>query len=159
LVSSSSVLALTHKVRERGEEKPLMDDHPSDLDAVLSELSEIYSRLHDLPAQARAERADLHDARHRLRSLAARLRPTPTREALERELADLTRQRSEILDRHLSVAHVGDDRSGGMDPWVVSEFNRKVDESWRLAPVEDRIKEIKEQLAQLDGEQADPSRG
>jgi hypothetical protein len=69
---------------------------------------------------------------------------------IQRELDDLQRVRREILDRRLSVGHIGGGGGpggGGIEIQFVNEFNRILGEGWGLSEVEQRIKKLEIEIA------------
>lgn len=124
------------------------------IDELLDELNAIERRLEGLPDDAYDERLELADRRRELKILAHDLvAEQRTTEHVRRELADLNRVREEIVDRRLSVGHIGGGGGpggGGIEIQFVNEFNRILGEGWGLREIEDRIRRLELELREVE---------
>ena len=121
------------------------------IDDVLTQLRSVQLELDALPGDARTERLGLQERRRRLKIRAGKLwAASRTPDQIQRELDDLQRARCEILDRRLSVGHIGGGGGpggGGIEIQFVNEFNRTLGERWGLSEIEQRIKELEIDVA------------
>ncbi len=125
----------------------------SGIDAVFSELRAIDQQMSALPESAYQERLALKQRRRELHAQASELgHGARSAEAVRRELTRLRELRRAILDRHLSVGHVGGGNGpggGGIEPRYVFDVNTAIDAGWDRAGIEQRIRELESDLAHL----------
>ncbi len=118
------------------------------LDQVREELAEIYEQLMVLPADDFDTRSKLKDRQNELRQLSAQLiegQPLHSQEALKAAYERLAKVRDRLLDQHLDTAStsIGD---AGIEGEFVQAVNKAMDQGLGVEEIEDRLKEILEQL-------------
>ena len=123
------------------------------IDDVFAELRAIDQQMRSLPESAYEERLALRQRRRELHARASELgHATRSAEAVRQELTKLRELHRAILDRHLSVGHVGGGNGpggGGIEPRYVFDVNTAIDEGWDRAGIEQRIRELESDLAHL----------
>lgn len=134
-----------------------------DLREVLSELEAVQRELDALPTDAFAARADLRDRQHSLNAEIGRLREELPED--EQELrARLTALEAELNRRMSSRVSTASQGAGGgpggtaLDPKVLAELNRQIDEGQGTHELADQVRELRRRLARLSERRQDPSR-
>ena len=121
---------------------------PTGLDDLLARLRAIDDRLSAEPGYD--ETIELLEERRDLRATAAKLRlDSRTADQIAAELEHATSMRDRILDRHLSVGHVGGGNGpggGGIEPRDVFAVNEAIDRAYGLAELEERIQALRTEL-------------
>lgn len=127
----------------------------SDLDKIFSEMSEISTRLYDLPADAYDERAALEQRREELRAQAASLS-----DAIgdKRSTADVKAELRSLRDRLDSIEGseidvVSQHGGSGLEVSAASDamdINRKIEEGRGADDLRTRIRQLEQVLAERD---------
>ena len=121
-----------------------------DLDAILTELARIRERLEDVVDGV--EYAALVDQRAELRRAAREAIP-PTREALEAELERLVAAWERLQGKRIDVVKQAGDLAAGNFGFTsdAMAINREIDEASGRTEIEQRIRELRRQLASFEG--------
>lgn len=116
------------------------------LDQVREELAHIHDELLQLPEDDFDRRAQLKSRQNELRQISAELVDgLPLHDAATLKAAY---ERLQVVRDHLIEERLGASFSGGDSVWggISVALNRAIDEGMGTAEIEDRIKEILEQL-------------
>ena len=116
------------------------------LDQVRQELADIHDELLELPADDFDRRAELKSRQNELRQLSGRLVDgLPLHDAATLKAAY---ERLQVVRDHLIEERLGASSSGGDSVWggIGIALNRAIDDGIGTAEIEERIKEILEQL-------------
>ena len=124
---------------------------------LLAELSAVQARLSELPKDAHEERFQLREHQKELRELSrrqlAQLGDLLSADEVRTRLRQLESQREQYLNdtrlSHLAGAQTG--QGGGIDPKIVHDMHRNMDESFNLDGLTAEIKRLRRRLATLEG--------
>ena len=125
----------------------------SDLDSIFSEMSEISTRLDELPDDAFEERAALERRREELRARAAALSDSmgdlrPTAE-IQAELISLRERLNAVEVSEIDV--VSQHGGSGLEASVASDaigINRRIEEASGVDQLQSRIRKLEQVLAE-----------
>ena len=126
-----------------------------DLDQVLADLAAVQDAILALPPEDFAGRFELRQRQEDLRERARELRhdvdDSLTVAQLRAQLNHLLAVREEHFSHrlgHAAAAQTG--QGGGIDPAVVHEMHRQMDQAFRLEDLEEEIDHLQDRLKALD---------
>jgi hypothetical protein len=127
---------------------------------VLSDLELVQRELAALPADAFAARVDLRDRQHALNAELGRLRQRlgEDEQELRARLAALEAELDAAMASRVSAASQGAGGGPGgtaLDPKVLAELNRRIDEGRGTSELADQVRDLRRRLANL-AEQRQP---
>lgn len=123
---------------------------PDDRDGLLRELGAVAAALADLPADSFEERIDLRDRRDTLRAALAELSPAPSRESLDRELAQLQQRLDDLHRDRPNVAAMSGGGEGDDGVAEAQRLARQFDDGQGRAELEERIQALQRARRALD---------
>jgi len=124
------------------------------LEAIRHALSRTQEQLLELPEDAFDARLDLRQRQLELRAEASRLAATSRSAESKTSMRDrLQRLRHELDSRmngrisHTAAAQTG--QGGGIDPMLVHELNRRIDEATGVDDLRKEIRDLERRLAEI----------
>lgn len=122
---------------------------------VLQDLIEVREELDRLPADAFAERAELHQRQEELRARARDIRHAAhdglTADQIRQRIAHLEARIEGRLDEHLgSSAAAGTGMGGGIDPNYVHALDHQLDEAVHLDDLKEELRRLRNRLDEME---------